>query len=133
MGNPALLLGTAPSPWNDANITDGPQAKEMLDLARTAASDLWPRFVTILEPVIQRLGIQPPGSLDEVASFLALLDDLERVLGRLDPAAEIRQNALRAARGHTNGPRKVHLPEGWLDLVDDPTPPLGAELAHSGG
>jgi hypothetical protein len=27
----------------------------------------------------------------------------------------------------------VVLPDGWLDLVDDPTPPFGAELAHSGG
>ena len=47
--------------------------------------------------------------------------------------AEIKDNALRAARGHTNGPRPVHLPEGWLDLVDDPTPPKGAEIAGSGG
>jgi hypothetical protein len=55
------------------------------------------------------------------------------VIERLDPSLEIRPNALRAARGHTNGPRPVHLPEGWLDLVDDPTPPVGAELLVSGG
>jgi hypothetical protein len=41
--------------------------------------------------------------------------------------------ALRVARGHTQGPRPVHLPDGWLNLVDDPTPPAGAELALSGG
>ena len=42
-------------------------------------------------------------------------------------------NALRAPRGHTNGPRRVVLPDGWLDEIDDPTPPEGAELLVSGG
>lgn len=67
------------------------------------------------------------------ASLVATLADLDTLIARLDPDAEIRPNALRAARGHTNGPRPVHLPEGWLDLVDDPTPPEGAELLVSGG
>jgi nifR3 family TIM-barrel protein len=67
------------------------------------------------------------------AALVATLADLEQVLDELDPTLEIVPNALRAARGHTNGPRPVHLPEGWLDLVDDPTPPIGAELLVSGG
>jgi nifR3 family TIM-barrel protein len=67
------------------------------------------------------------------ASLVATLADLDILIDRLDPAAEIKANALRAARGHTNGPRPVHLPEGWLDKVDDPTPPEGAELLVSGG
>jgi nifR3 family TIM-barrel protein len=76
----------------------------------------------------------PAGSrLRQEAALVATLADLDSVIDRLDPAAEIRENALRAARGHTNGPRPVHLPEGWLDLVDDPTPPHGAEIADSGG
>jgi nifR3 family TIM-barrel protein len=76
----------------------------------------------------------PAGSrLRQEAALVATLADLDSVIDRLDPAAEIRENALRAARGHTNGPRPVHLPEGWLDLVDDPTPPHGAEIAGSGG
>ena len=76
----------------------------------------------------------PAGSeLRQRAALVASLADLDAVIDRLDPAAEIRENALRAARGHTNGPRPVHLPEGWLDLVDDPTPPVGAELLVSGG
>jgi nifR3 family TIM-barrel protein len=36
-------------------------------------------------------------------------------------------------RGTTNGPAPVALPERWLELVDDPTPPVGAELLVSGG
>jgi nifR3 family TIM-barrel protein len=67
------------------------------------------------------------------AALVATMADLEQVVGELDPSVEIVPNALRAARGHTNGPRPVHLPEGWLDLVDDPTPPAGAELIASGG
>jgi len=76
----------------------------------------------------------PAGSeLRQKAALVATLADLDAVIDRLDPLAEIRENALRAARRHTNGPRPVHLPEGWLDLVDDPIPPAGAEIAGSGG
>ncbi|MGQ0830435.1 MAG: tRNA dihydrouridine synthase DusB [Microthrixaceae bacterium] len=73
------------------------------------------------------------GRLRKEAALVATPEDLDAVIDRLDPTAAIKENALRAARGHTNGPRPVHLPEGWLDLVDDPTPPIGAELAGSGG
>jgi nifR3 family TIM-barrel protein len=73
------------------------------------------------------------GAARRDAALVGSLDDLDRVLDRLDPTVELAPNALRAARGHTNGPRPVHLPEGWLDLVEDPTPPEGAELAVSGG
>jgi len=73
------------------------------------------------------------GQLRQEAALVATLEDLDRVIEQMDPAAAIKENALRAARGHTNGPRPVHLPDGWLDLRDDPTPPEGAELAGSGG
>ncbi len=73
------------------------------------------------------------GDLRGKASLVSTLAGLDALLDRMDPTAEIKANALRAARGHTNGPRPVHLPEGWLDLVDDPTPPVGAEIAGSGG
>ena len=73
------------------------------------------------------------GPTRQQANVVATLADLDALIARLDPEAEIRPNALRAARGHTNGPRPVHLPEGWLDHVDDPTPPEGAELLVSGG
>ena len=75
----------------------------------------------------------PAGSeLRQRAALVGTLADLDAVIGRLDPDAEIRENALRAARGHTNGPRAVHLPEGWLDLVDDPTPPGGGRRPRVG-
>ncbi|MFZ6004032.1 MAG: tRNA dihydrouridine synthase DusB [Actinomycetota bacterium] len=76
----------------------------------------------------------PAGSrLRQNAALVATLADLDAVIDQLDPTAEIKENALRAARGHTNGPRPVHLPEGWLELAEDPTPPEGAEDPGSGG
>ena len=76
----------------------------------------------------------PVGSeLRRRGSMVATLADLDGILAELDPKATIRDNALRAPRGHTNGPRPVHLPDGWLSLRDDPTPPQGAELLASGG
>jgi nifR3 family TIM-barrel protein len=78
-------------------------------------------------------GYPAGGHLRKQAALVETLADLDAVIDQLDPAAEIAPNALRAARGHTNGPRPVVLPEGWLDLIDDPTPPDGAELLVSGG
>jgi nifR3 family TIM-barrel protein len=73
------------------------------------------------------------GPARKAVNVVATMTELEDVLAGFDPAVELRENALRAARGHTQGPRAVHLPEGWLGLVDDPTPPEGAELLVSGG
>ena len=65
-----------------------------------------------------------------LASTVAEVDEL---LGGLDRALPFPPEALRMARGHTNGPRPVHLPDRWLDTVDDPTPPTGGDLLVSGG
>ena len=59
--------------------------------------------------------------------------EVEVLLGGLDHALPFPPEALRMARGHTNGPRPVHLPDGWLETVDDPTPPAGGDLLVSGG
>jgi nifR3 family TIM-barrel protein len=55
------------------------------------------------------------------------------LLDGLDPLLPFPVEAMRMARGHTNGPRPVRLPAGWLDAADDPTPPTGGDLAVSGG
>ncbi|WP_447973690.1 AAA domain-containing protein [Nitrospira sp. Kam-Ns4a] len=73
--NPTLFLGTDPSPWNNADIRDGRRAQEALDLATKAANELWPEFERLLEQVVNQLGVRPPSTLDEVASFLAVLHD----------------------------------------------------------
>jgi len=64
---------------------------------------------------------------------IATPEELTRILVRLDDAVPFPPGASRMARGHTNGPRPVHVPAGWLDTVDDPTPPEGGEELVSGG
>ncbi len=61
-----------------------------------------------------------------VAEVTTLLDGLDHTLA-------FPSEALRMARGHTNGPRPVHLPDRWLETADDPTPPSGGDLLVSGG
>jgi len=61
------------------------------------------------------------------------LDEVQELLAGLDPTCAFPAEATRIARGHTNGPRPVHLPPGWLDEADDPTPPSGGDLLVSGG
>lgn len=65
-----------------------------------------------------------------MVSSLVELDDLLAGLDRRQPPPA---DAGRLVRGHTSGPRRVVLPAGWRDSVDDPTPPSGAAVAPSGG
>jgi nifR3 family TIM-barrel protein len=66
------------------------------------------------------------GTVSSVAELAAILESIDADLA-LPP------EAVRWRRGHTDGPRPVRLPDGWLRLVDDPTPPAGAEILISGG
>jgi nifR3 family TIM-barrel protein len=61
------------------------------------------------------------------------LAELAAILRSVDPDLPLPPEAVRWKRGHTDGPRPVRLPDGWLRLVDDPTPPAGAEILVSGG
>ena len=63
---------------------------------------------------------------ENLVAFAARLD-------QLDPTITLPPGGERLPRGHTHGPHPVALPDGWLDSVDDPTPPAGAELLISGG
>lgn len=65
-----------------------------------------------------------------MVSSLAELDDL---LAQLDPKATLPPGAQRIARGHTNGPRKVSLPHGYLDNLEDETPPSAEEESMANG
>jgi len=75
------------------------------------------------------IGADARRALGSVAS----LAELSSVLDAIDPALPLPDEARRWKRGHTDGPRPVRLPDGWLRLVDDPTPPAGAEVLVSGG
>ncbi len=72
----------------------------------------------------------------ELRRNLALVESLAELAARLDdidPDLVLPDEGRRVRRGHTGGPRPVQLPHGWLDDVDDPTPPVGADLLVSGG
>ncbi len=69
------------------------------------------------------VGGERRGRLAQVSN----LAGLSEALAGLDPAIAPLPGAERFRRGHTNGPRRVHLPEGWLERLDDPSPPAGAD------
>jgi nifR3 family TIM-barrel protein len=76
------------------------------------------------------VGGEVRGRFSRIAS-LAELDDL---LALLDPALTVVPGGERIRRGHTNGPIRVVLPHGYLDDLDDATPPDdGHVMALSGG
>jgi tRNA-dihydrouridine synthase len=62
------------------------------------------------------------------------LDELEAALATLDRSQPFPPEAMRVARGKTGGTQKVALPDGYLERLDDDTPPgEEAESADSGG
>ena len=66
-----------------------------------------------------------------MVSSLAELDDL---IAMLDPTTEIVPGGERIRRGHTNGPIRVALPDGYLDRLDDTVvPDDDSAMAVSGG
>ncbi len=68
-------------------------------------------------------------NLAQVSSLV----ELHALVARLDPGLAFPPESARTPRGHTNGPRPVHLPEGWLANLDDPNPPTGGDVLVSGG
>jgi nifR3 family TIM-barrel protein len=75
------------------------------------------------------IGGEKRKALSNITSFA----DLDRLLDDLDPTMPFPPEAHRLKRGHTRGPRPVHLPDRWLQTADDPNPLAGAELLVSGG
>jgi tRNA-dihydrouridine synthase len=60
--------------------------------------------------------------------------ELAQVLGGVERALPFPPDAMRVPRGKTAGTQKVALPEGYLDDLEDATPPgVLAEAADSGG
>jgi nifR3 family TIM-barrel protein len=77
-----------------------------------------------------------PGSapLRQRLMQVVALAELEEVLAGVDRSLPYPPEAMRVPRGKTSGTQKVALPEGYLDSLDDDTPPgIQAETADSGG
>ncbi|MGE3834960.1 MAG: tRNA dihydrouridine synthase DusB [Acidimicrobiia bacterium] len=68
-----------------------------------------------------RARLASAGTLAELAGWLAEVAGLG-----LPPAPPV-------PRGPVHGPRRVALPDGWMETADDPSPPVGAEAFVSGG
>jgi nifR3 family TIM-barrel protein len=136
-------------PWLFRDLADAfagrpvqppPRLGEVLTIARDHAARLveWSGERSAMRSFRKHLnwyltGYPVGGVVRRRASTVSTLAELDDLLAELDPTTELAPNALRAGRGHRQGPRPVHLPEGWLERVDDPTPPQGADLAVSGG
>jgi nifR3 family TIM-barrel protein len=58
---------------------------------------------------------------------------LAGVLDVADGTQQAPASVRRTPRSHTNGPRPISLPAGWLDNPEDPHPPAGADSLVSGG
>jgi nifR3 family TIM-barrel protein len=77
-----------------------------------------------------------PGSapLRQRLMQVTALAELQAVLGHVDRSLPYPPEAMRVPRGKTSGTQKVSLPDGYLDRLDDDTPPGRlAEVADSGG
>ncbi len=65
--------------------------------------------------------------------LVADLAELDALLDQLDPSLTLPDDARALPRGHSAGPKPVALPHRWLETVDDPMPPAGADAFVSGG
>lgn len=66
-------------------------------------------------------------------SMVSSFDELQELSSQLDRTIEIVPGGERLARGHTNGPIKVVLPHGYLDNIDDVTPPEDSAVTTLSG
>lgn len=74
------------------------------------------------------------GEVRRRLSQVGSIGELHALLDELDPDLALHPGSERTVRGHTSGPRRVTVPDGWFALADDPTPPgTDAEALVSGG
>lgn len=78
-------------------------------------------------------GFAVGGAARRDLALVSSLSELDDRLGTLEPGLTLPAGARPIPRGHTNGPRPVTLPPGWLEDPDDPWPPAGADAFVSGG
>ncbi|HYU42775.1 MAG TPA: tRNA dihydrouridine synthase DusB [Vicinamibacteria bacterium] len=79
-------------------------------------------------------GFRGGAPLRERLMRVTRLDELETILAAVDRGQPFPPDAMRVARGKTAGTQNVALPSGYLDDLDDATPPgRDAEAADSGG
>lgn len=77
-------------------------------------------------------GFRGSAALRQTLMTIASLQDLRGAVAGLNRAEPFPRAAIRVPRGKHSGTQRVSLPPGYLDAVDDATPPE-AEDAESGG
>jgi len=77
-------------------------------------------------------GFRGSAAVRQQAMQLSTLAELETLLAGLDPLEPFPPSAMRVIRGKSAGTQTVSLPHGYLEHLDDATPPE-AEDAFSGG
>lgn len=79
-------------------------------------------------------GFPGGAALRERLMRVATVPELKAALATLDRSLPFPPEAMRVSRGKRGGTQKVTLPEGYLERLDDATPPgIEAEAADSGG
>ena len=79
-------------------------------------------------------GFRGGAPLRERLMHVTTLGELASLLAGVDRSQPFPPDAMRVPRGKTAGTQKVALPAGYLDQLDDATPPgIEAEAADSGG
>jgi hypothetical protein len=79
-------------------------------------------------------GFRGGAPLRQILMQVRTLGELASTLATVDRSQPFPPEAIRVPRGKTGGTQKVALPEGYLDDLDDATPPgVLAEAADSGG
>ncbi|HEX2176270.1 MAG TPA: tRNA dihydrouridine synthase DusB [Nocardioidaceae bacterium] len=78
-------------------------------------------------------GFRVGGELRRSLGLVSTLADLDGLLADLDPTEPYPTGELGTPRGRQGAPKKVALPEGWLDGRDDIVVDAAAEMGISGG
>jgi nifR3 family TIM-barrel protein len=78
-------------------------------------------------------GFPVGGETRQRLALVSTLDELDGLLGTLDHRAGFPREVIGAPRGRLGSPRRVVLPEGWLDDRSHGRLDSSAELAVSGG
>lgn len=142
LGRPWLFRDLADE-FDGRGVAPAPRLGEVADLLRDHARLLveWKRRDDLRELRRQAAwyvkGYPVGPTLRRELTAVTTIADLEAVLTQaievIGPDLAMTDDGMRSPRGHTSGPHPVALPEGWLDSVDDPTPPVGADDLVSGG
>ena len=137
-------------PWLFANLVDALQGRQVAPSPRLGAVvEIMARHARLLadhlgEDLACRdfrkhtawymTGYPVGGEMRKRFSNISTLAELDDLIALVDPMLELVPGGERIRRGHTNGPIKVALPHGYLDHLDDATPPDDAHvMALSGG